>query len=1207
MDNKELRITLTGKNNLSKVFVDVVKDVNKFDTSVEKSAKDITRDFEQIGLDAKEMSQEVSKSATVTKKSLNEVSRATESTKKSFREIANSAKTELAVAGGAFGALGLGVAKSTRDQEVALATLRRTYGDTAKDFIDLANQLQDTTNYSNDAVITAANSFGTLARNYELTNDQIQQLIVSSADLAATKGISLVDAAERVQAAIRGEAESAEYLGLTMNAAAIDIEGVTATMSNAEAAQFRFAAFMDQSSFAMGAAAEQASKTKQALNELQDIGQWAVGASGPIGDVAAALADTGTNGVLAVSGIVATVKALRDMNAEAAGVGKLGKALSLLANPYVVVGAAAAFFTYKAVQGLLEHGTAVDDLVQGYKELAQTIETLPDLGASPAQKAAADAAIAQLEMLIPLYDEWQARLEKEGTVTIMGPHWTEMSISAMEYFDILGEGVLTLDQEKVAQGLVSQALTTQGANLDAVSGRINELVRQHQQWIQTNGQLGISGDELISQLGLLATNAATYGDSATETAAAVVSLADAFQVLDSAISGAISGGIEDQFIDGLEKMAPVLEHVINEIITSTTTGLTTTGLDAGDWWGLTGGPEAALKLQADMEAIGEATGLGGEKARQAMYALAEAYYAGLISADQYAAGVAEAAGNIDSLNEHYLRLGRTIKGEVTPSANELNTILFGQAGTMRVAAKATAEHELVMSKLDVKQDQAGRTMDRTTASAREQTNVVGLHVLEVERDTVALTRAIDMQAVFGQHIEANDAILLAGIQRLKEYREAGAQALEGLGVDSLASKLDFAGYSTPSISLAVDTSNAVTALNDVYGAVVSNTNAIGDQSQGIADWIGEFVISTEDQISTLDDLRSRDKISQSTYNAAVRANGRILRDNALIQEDLARIQAKQAPLIADLTREQAEYLDKLADSSAETQLVALGYMDATESAKAFSAVQLVANAALGGFEGVAEKSIIAAAEADPVLKAMLEDMGLISVGADGTVTVNFDDADGLTQAVEDVASSIDDLTRAILGIPDPVTSHINLLIAGESNGSDHAQGVVQDLIDRINDADDTDAEPTITLNDLASEGLDAIKYLLDNLDGRDVNTTVTTTYQRVGVGFTESRHGGILGYAHGGMVAAQLAEAGPELLRFRDGGQAIVPNPGIYAVEVGTSVLPAPATKSLMSDAARFGGGSGEEHNYWGPVTQTITLDNSSFARRSSALASSRR
>jgi hypothetical protein len=185
--------------------------------------------------------------------------------------------------------------QSFRNQEIAIDNLRRTYGDAADGLVDFADEIQRTTNFSNDAAIAAANSFGTLARNYELSVSQIEALIARSADLAATSGFSLEEAAQRVQAAIRGEAESAEMLGLTMNQMAIDHDNVTFSMSNAEAGAFRFAAIMDQSTFSMGAAEAQANTFYGTLTEVRDTVQDAAQSFGefigPFGELGAFAAD----------------------------------------------------------------------------------------------------------------------------------------------------------------------------------------------------------------------------------------------------------------------------------------------------------------------------------------------------------------------------------------------------------------------------------------------------------------------------------------------------------------------------------------------------------------------------------------------------------------------------------------------------------------------------------------------------------------------------------------------------------------------------------------------------------------------------------------------------------------------------------------------------------------------------------------------------
>ena len=157
-------------------------------------------------------------------------------------------------------------------------------------------------------------------------------------------------------------------------------------------------------------------------------------------------------------------------------------------------------------------------------------------------------------------------------------------------------------------------------------------------------------------------------------------------------------------------------------------------------------------------------------------------------------------------------------------------------------------------------------------------------------------------------------------------------------------------------------------------------------------------------VSKLKTLFDNGSISLETYNAALQANTEIQTANASIQNDIAAIQANQLPIMAELTEQQAAYISSLADLPAQQQMVALGYLNTAESARTLELAQLAASAASGQLgdtgEATATKIITAAAQADPVLKSMLADMGLISEGADGTITVNFPNATDLTTAVD---------------------------------------------------------------------------------------------------------------------------------------------------------------------------------------------------------------
>ncbi len=362
----------------------------------------------------------------------------------------------------------------------------------------------------------------------------------------------------------------------------------------------------------------------------------------------------------------------------------------------------------------------------------------------------------------------------------------------------------------------------------------------------------------------------------------------------------------------------------------------------------------------------------------------------------------------------------------------------------------------------------------------------------------------------------------AQIQRAKDITAAIADYGDALGNIPNLEARSAQGF-------AARAGQAGAALGDAFRVAVGNTNAIGSQSSQVADWAKEL-IGVSGQYAKIDDLLARGVITQDQYNAAQAAGTKIFDANARIQDDILEIQSKQAPLLADLTEEQARYMDHLADLPASQQLVRLGFMDSAESAKALAAAELAAAAANGELgaagEETATKMITAAAEADPVLRAMLENMGLISVGADGTITVNFD-------SVEDANASLDDVVGILRELRDVIAEVFGIVI--DSNAASQ-RDALQGVIDRLNE-----------------------------LNGKQVTYYVSASGNGVSVGSPNGP--GIAPIANGGVIAAAngyagdvlVGEFGPELLR-RSGGGALV--------------LPTGATQSRMAT----GGGMGALH-----------------------------
>jgi len=119
--------------------------------------------------------------------------------------------------------------------------------------------------YSDTSLRNAVSRTVDMTKRLGLSEKQMIEVIKRSADLGAGK-VELEGAIERVTAALRGEAESAEYLGLTLNEnyikawyeAAGATQGAWKDLSDIQKAQIRYAVLLEQSSEMQGRAARSA-------------------------------------------------------------------------------------------------------------------------------------------------------------------------------------------------------------------------------------------------------------------------------------------------------------------------------------------------------------------------------------------------------------------------------------------------------------------------------------------------------------------------------------------------------------------------------------------------------------------------------------------------------------------------------------------------------------------------------------------------------------------------------------------------------------------------------------------------------------------------------------------------------------------------------------------------------------------------------------
>ena len=350
------------------------------------------------------------------------------------------------------------------------------------------------------------------------------------------------------------------------------------------------------------------------------------------------------------------------------------------------------------------------------------------------------------------------------------------------------------------------------------------------------------------------------------------------------------------------------------------------------------------------------------------------------------------------------------------------------------------------------------------------------------------------------------------------------------------------GSTTPFYMAAESASTARDQFETGYRVTIGQTQQIASQSQGLASF-AEDLVNYEGVIGRVDDLLNRGVISIDAYRGAQEDANQIFAANAEIQDDVASIQVKQLGYNAEMLSQYAETIDAIEQMGEAEQRRALAMMDSSEAAKVNEAATIAYRVAMGELsETIGTDLIEGMARADPLLADLLEQYGLIEQGADGEITVNFPDKESLTDAVGALNDSIKELIDLLDGEKE---------IKVESNAPEKTEEV-RTLYNEVVGLDGYVANVTVNADtSLAWQSLTA----LANYRPPAITVPVVS-----GGNPGVYAHGGVVGYANGGVVA-RMAEAGPELLRFRDGGTAWAMNDGLYNVPRGTYVTPAPASR----------------------------------------------
>lgn len=324
------------------------------------------------------------------------------------------------------------VVESTKAAEQSQFALAKTYGAASQGMAEFAKDFAAQTQRSRVEVQQAAVVVGNLTKEYGLNTAQAQSVIRIASDLAAVYGKDLPDAVQRLQSAIRGEAEAAESLGLVLNDEAVAVrqlgqenKTLFEKLTDSEKAQLRLAEATRQLGERQGAANERTQTALGAFDRLDaattdlaaSIGQRLLPVAAQIANVLSTMAE----------GALAAMNALGDLSKVDAGA--LANIASALFNPVGVVAAIAAgqnpFLPSATGQGGPMLGPTPGEVANAQN--AESVDAIRRKAARRAEleaqaKAADDRAEAEIKAIEKerdaketWYDEERTRIEARRT------------------------------------------------------------------------------------------------------------------------------------------------------------------------------------------------------------------------------------------------------------------------------------------------------------------------------------------------------------------------------------------------------------------------------------------------------------------------------------------------------------------------------------------------------------------------------------------------------------------------------------------------------------------------------------------------------------------------------------------------------------------------------------------------------------------------
>jgi hypothetical protein len=248
------------------------------------------------------------------------------------------------------------ITEAAREAEVANRVLTARFGAAAGEYREFSEQVAEGTNFTAVQFERAAATLQPLIRDYGLTDEQLQGLLATTADLAAANRVDLVQASTDVVGVMRGMTRAGAELGLNLRTNVIaSMTGLGDAEKRAVAegdtlggAQARLHAIQIEGAGAQGQAAAAAAETGDQFARLDGATAKlyeTLADSSPVTGLAGDLADAAISGRNLL--LIMELLDERSRNPEGGTTGTAYSAFKVLAGQIVNPGAAgAALFAY---------------------------------------------------------------------------------------------------------------------------------------------------------------------------------------------------------------------------------------------------------------------------------------------------------------------------------------------------------------------------------------------------------------------------------------------------------------------------------------------------------------------------------------------------------------------------------------------------------------------------------------------------------------------------------------------------------------------------------------------------------------------------------------------------------------------------------------------------------------------------------------------